>query len=379
MPQPHGNSGCSRAGRPGRSLAITLLAAAFLLRAVSGAPAQPQTTCPLPEADARWLQRALDAWDVVRRDFLRLEDRRLPWIVLFDAACTWHLAAEERLLRAVVSVGAPVSFGGVPLEVLGQRHHGKILLPNRQEVPPAVKASTALYRSGRAPFLVMALPGVWRQAPEHRRRPRLEDYLVGVMVHEMTHTRHLVDANVRLRELIRHTGLPAGLNDDVIQMEFRRTRGFEAAIERERDLLYQAASETDPARQATTVFRALQLVRERHARYFSESRRGYRDVEAVFLTLEGTAQWAAYRFMASLAATPGSEAALRLVRDNRRYWSQDLGLAVFLVIDSLVPGWQSQVFSPTPPSPFDLLDEAVSASGSRDPAFGLQPRPPASR
>ena len=52
--------------------------------------------------------------------------------------------------------------------------------------------------------------------------------------------------------------------------------------------------------------------------------------------------------------------ALRLVRDNRKYWSQDEGLALFLLVDALVPGWQARVFSATPASPFALLEEALS-------------------
>ena len=57
--------------------------------------------------------------------------------------------------------------------------------------------------------------------------------------------------------------------------------------------------------------------------------------------LEGVGQWAAYRL--TKARTGSETETLRLVRDNRRYWSQDEGLALFLLIDALVPGWQARV------------------------------------
>ncbi|HET7218843.1 MAG TPA: hypothetical protein VFJ02_12395, partial [Vicinamibacterales bacterium] len=102
----------------------------------------------------------------------------------------------------------------------------------------------------------------------------------------------------------------------------------------------------------------LTMVRDRHARYFTGANAAYAEIESLFLTLEGVGQWAAYRLSKARAA--GNEAeALRLVRDNRRYWSQDEGLALFLLIDALVPGWQTRIFSESPASPFALLEEAT--------------------
>ena len=36
--------------------------------------------------------------------------------------------------------------------------------------------------------------------------------------------------------------------------------------------------------------------------------------------------------------------ALRGVRRNGRWWSQDEGLALMLVVDRLLPGWQQRAF-----------------------------------
>jgi len=51
---------------------------------------------------------------------------------------------------------------------------------------------------------------------------------------------------------------------------------------------------------------------------------------------------------------------LKLVRDNRRYWSQDQGLALFLLLDVLVPNWQARIFQNEPASPFTLIEEALA-------------------
>ena len=92
------------------------------------------------------------------------------------------------------------------------------------------------------------------------------------------------------------------------------------------------------------------MIRARHGRYFTGPTAAYAELESLFLTMEGVGQWAAYQLARTRAGGTDAEA-LRLVRDNRKYWSQDEGLALFLLVDALVPAWQSRVFSPTPASP----------------------------
>jgi hypothetical protein len=204
------------------------------------------------------------------------------------------------------------------------------------------------------------MPSVWQT--KEVSAPTRAEYLQGVFSHEMTHTRLLVDINRRVRELARKNDLVYPINDDVIQAEFQRTHGFEAVFNRERDQFYRAASEPDPARRRDLTIKALDMVRLRHGRYFTGPNAAYAELEGLFLTMEGVGQWAAYR----LARTRAGNAveAQRLVRDNRKYWSQDEGLALFLLVDAMVPDWQSRIFSPTsatPASPFALLDEVLSA------------------
>ena len=84
------------------------------------------------------------------------------------------------------------------------------------------------------------------------------------------------------------------------------------------------------------------------------------EFEDMFLNMEGVAQWAAYRFAKVHAGSDLSDAAIvEFVRDSRRYWSQEEGLALFLLIDAMMPEWKTRVFGPTLVSPFALLEEAL--------------------
>jgi hypothetical protein len=312
--------------------------------------------CTFPPGEVAWLQRALDGWERVGREFLRIDPSPLPRIVLFDARCVWHLSSDATPAADALPVATTLSFAGRPVQVRALSHRGTVLLPSAAPVPVEMKASTSLYRNSRDAFFVMAMPSVWQT--KEVSAPTRAEYLHGVFSHEMTHTRLLVAINRRVRDLARKNDLVYPINDDVIQAEFRRAPGFETAFNRERNLFYRAALETDPARRRLLAADALDMARTRRARFFTGATAAYAELESLFLTMEGVGQWAAYRLARTRAGGSESEA-LRLVRDNKKYWSQDQGLALFLLIDAMVPDWQSRIFSATPASPFDLLDGAV--------------------
>jgi hypothetical protein len=331
--------------------------------------------CEFKDADARWLQRALDGWELVRRNFLKIDAHPLPWIVLYDAACVWELAATgPALVPDAKNLETSLTLAGAPLQVRAAPHGGTVLLPNRVEIPIEVKASTALYRDGRAPFLVMSMPSIWRSARRHATKPFLDYYLQGVFTHELTHTIQLVRINRHLRRLLRMSDVPGRLTDDVIQARFNKERGFARAVEAERDLFYRAVQAVNPVNRRDLVEKALGMVKQRHARYFTDANAAYVEIEGLFLTMEGAAQWAAY----SLTRTRDSRglgdlAAMKLVRDDRRYWSQDQGLALFILLDGMVPNWQSRMFAPLPPSPFTLLEEALGKGSGAEPRSNYEP------
>jgi hypothetical protein len=313
--------------------------------------------CVFPAGEIGWLQGALDRWEKVARQSLRIDPSPLPLVMLFDRGCVWRLSSDAAPEPQWRPIDVTLTFAGAPVRVASASHGGMLTLPSGAAVTVEPRASTALYRNGRDAFFSMAMPSVW-QTKTLSAQTRGE-YLQGAFSHEMTHTRILVPINRRVRELARKHDLVYPINDDVVQAQFGKVRGFEAAINRERDALYRAAAEPDPLRRRALATKALDLVRARRARYFTGPTAAYAELESLFLTMEGVGQWAAYQVARS--RTGGSDAeALRLVRDDRKYWSQDEGLAFFLLVDALVPDWQPRIFAaPMPASPIDLLEERL--------------------
>jgi hypothetical protein len=306
------------------------------------AGAQP-SVCTLENDSAAWIRGAFDSWSETRRSDLRLSEGELPWVILFDASCVWQVNANGRTSA-----------------LAGTSHHGRIVLPDESAIDAKVTSFAGTYGTDDRPFLVMALPVVWRQEPRHAANADLERLMRSVFVHEMTHTVQAHATGVWLKALEQRTPLPADLTDDIIQQKFGAVAGFQDAYEMERDLLFRAAAEPDRVRRRALASQALAAITTRRSRYLSGDNAMYGDLENLFLNMEGVANWAGYR--AALREIGNPADALTLMR-RARSWSQDEGLALFLVIDSLVPGWQSEVFGAVPASVIDLLQKATNPIG----------------
>jgi hypothetical protein len=257
--------------------------------------------------------------------------------VFFNESCTWHLKP-----------------GAAPE---GVRHDGNVTLPNGQKVPARLMTFVATYDDAQTPFMVMAMPSIWRAEERHASDPMLPQLMRAVFTHEMTHARQAAGIGRRLDAVQRQHGLPDDLNDDIVQQRFAAAPGFAAAYESERDLLFRASREPIPARQRALAAEALGAMKARRAKYFTGEHAVFAEIEDIFLGMEGFGQFVAFR--SAMLDGMDREDAIAFMRRGGRFWSQDEGLAAFLVIDALIAGWQQRVLGATVPGVVELLSEAA--------------------
>jgi len=328
---------------------LSLLALAGIAAGCAAAgTAQPR--CRMSGVTLGWLEGSFASWDLVRERQLRLADARAPELIVFDRHCVWTFApggSGATRLRA----GRDTLFGD------GRVHGDSIGLPNGLVIPVRGEAFASLLPGDSATFLVIALEDVWRRDPRHR--AEAEDwpsYLRRSFIHEMTHARQLVVLAPMLRIAAARVGL-GDFDDDVIQQRFDSVPGFSRAVREEAALLYDAAAASAESRRVLAL-QAVERIRMRRARVYGSDDAPWARLEQLLLDMEGAAQWAA---MAHLGNTTrlGVEARRNVVRGARQYWSEDQGLALYMVLDALVPGWAEQMFSTEPPSSLDLLERAA--------------------
>ena len=279
----------------------------------------------------------MQAWAIARDDLLKVSEAETPArLILFDAACTFTVDADP--WRA-----AP--------------HGGEIETPDGGKLPAKVTSFAGSF-DGR-PFLVMALPSVW-EAQGVKSDLGLPNMLTGVFLHEMTHTRQMTGLYPRIGAFEKAYG-SGDFDDDIVQTRFEADAAFKADIDAERDLLYRAAAAASDPEAKALAREAEARMTARRARWFTGKDAMFADAEDTFLSLEGSGQWVAYAWLAKhpLGAEIAPEEALKGFRRGGRKWSQDQGLALFLVIDRLVPNWQAKLFADQPATALQLLAEAT--------------------
>jgi hypothetical protein len=295
-----------------------------------------------------WIQGSLAASDYVRRQKLHLASDDHPTIVLFDERCRFEAKAS------------------LDADWIGTPHEGKIVIPDGTEIPAGVTSFTGRNDKTGEVFFVMALPSVWRAAKvvagEHT------NGLTAIFLHEFMHVTQLPLLQPQFEAASSRFKAPEDLSDDSIQARFKADPEYVAAFELERDLLFQAADEPDPAKAKLLARQAYAAMIARQERWFKDTDALYKPYDDLFLTMEGIGQWMGYAWLADPkgGGLERSEAQNKM-RGSRKWWSQDEGLALFRVIDRFVPDWPARAFSQNPALGIDLLKLAAANSAAPRP------------
>ncbi len=321
---------------------------------VLSASAQTFAECSPQKTETVWIEQTLRVWEKTRQDALLLPAEKLPWLVLFDESCVWHINPNLAMLK--LDAKSRIPFNRKLADVYLTSHNGKIVLPNAQEIPAQLMSFASNYDGGKKSFFVSAMPSVWQKAPNLKTEKNLDALVKSVFIHEMTHTLHR-NFYARLDEIEKRLTEVKNFDDDIIQNTFQTNETFRNAYEAEHKLLYQGVNEQNLLRKRELAKAALASIKSRRQKFFVEKDAVYADLEEIFLTMEGAANWAAYK--AATAQGLSHEDALKLIRQSGKYWSQDEGLALFLLIDALLPKWQKKAFGKSSATVTDLLSEAV--------------------
>jgi hypothetical protein len=302
-------------------------------------------------ADERaWVEGALHASDQVMLRRLHLQPDPRPTIITFNERCRFEAKGP----------------GGS--RWVGTPHKGKIALPDGNETDATITSFASRDDRTGERFFVMALPSVWRTGKTINSNDRLG--LTGVFLHEFSHTRQMDVLRPRFDAAAKIWKLPDDFSDDSIQKHFQGDPIYAAVIEKEIDLLYRAAEEPDQDTARSLAKQALALIDARQKRWFTGDDAKLKPYDDLFLTMEGFGQWAAYAWLSDPGGGAMTEAAARSkMRGSRKWWSQEEGLALFLVIDRFVPDWAQEAFANPPALGIDLLRQAV---GGTNPAVASQ-------
>lgn len=330
---------------------IILVAAIFALASASIAQCEPKAD------ETKWLDGTVRVWRSLRVDSLKLVPARLPWLVLFDEKCVHNINPDVKFVARQDKTDRSYRvLGGERVAIYSTEHLGKIKLPDGQTIPAQLISFAANFDGDRRSFLAAALPSIWAKAEHLKAEQDLKTLVRSVYVHELTHTYH---RNFFARLSVLEKGLKdvENFDDDIIQNTFGKDEQFRTAYLKEIALSIKAEQEPDKAKKRQAAKLVLTAMNQRRVQFYVAENAKFAEIEDIFLTMEGVANWAAYRAAIVDGMTP--ENASRLIRRSGKYWSQEEGISLFLIIDSLMPKWQKIAFGKKRVSIVDLLERAT--------------------
>jgi hypothetical protein len=293
--------------------------------------------------DRAWLDASMDAWNYSADKITGVGQVTSIRAVFFDAQCL---------------VTSTTAMNGGPQHWTATRHNGQVQVPNGPTIPAGV-ISFAMGGEDAEQF-VMSMPSVWRAANKSDNGlGSLENLMTAVVIHEATHVAQIPTYGKRIGALAEANKLPEDFNDDSIQARFESNAGFAASMKRETALLFAAADAATVAESKQLAREARALMRARQQRWFTGADSYLVAAEDIWLTMEGSAQWAAYRWAVDPlgGAVPPERTQFR----TGRWWSQVQGFALFLALDRLSAGsWQRHAFGNGTKTGIEMLDEAIA-------------------
>jgi poly(3-hydroxybutyrate) depolymerase len=339
---------------PRAGVMVRAFAVAGALALVGSAPAAASSPCAIDEA-APWIHRWFDAWELTSRQILRLPDAPPPHLVFFDSLCVY--TTSERSAKDELGQQGPALLG-TPLPWRATTHGDFLTLPTGDRHPVQL-LSFAGGDKAAGPFFVMAAPSYWAQKG-------IVDTLgmTPVFLHEFAHTRQTRGVGAVLGPMDSTWSRDIDLSDDVLQHLYRDDSTYVAAWQAENDLFYRAATAATDEDARALAREGLAAMRARHARWFTGANADLASVDDLFLSMEGTGQMTAVLWLSHReGGRMERAAAVERMRGRRRWWSQEEGLGIFLVLDRLLPEWPSLVFGETSAGALELLERAIDARG----------------
>jgi len=295
--------------------------------------------------DESWIEASLKAWKTVGTDILEFEKLSNPSAVIFDSSCVFFA---PKLEFDVAGAG-----------MISSRHSGEVPLPTGEVMPAVVTSFSAPLGDDGSVFFVMSTPSVWRAGGVESGLD-LPTFMTSVLIHEISHTSQFATYLRQVTEIEEAGDFGDDLTDDILQDTFEGDPQFAAAIEAEIDLLFRAAASETKEEARRLALEATASIEARRSAYQRGEHSNLLRLEDLFLTVEGAAQWAGYSWLISSGGASLDEStAMKEFGRRSRFWSQNQGLALFLVLDRFSEDWKKAVYGDGSRTVLELLDQAL--------------------
>lgn len=282
------------------------------------------------------------AWQLTSAEIFKIREVKPVDFVFFDDRYVYSTS------EITVENGTTVkgnNLMNLKLKWKKANHRDTLTLPDRSRVPVTLMsfAGAVPNQPGRA-FFVMPLPGFWKKAGVTSKELSTGNLITGVFLHEFSHSQQMQNFGKTITHFENTTDFGVPFSDDIVQDLFEKDTAYANAYNQEVALFYACSKNRGNKK---ILVEALNRLEKRQQDFFRGKHSALKEIDNLFLTMEGLGQYAMYRWLIHpKGANIKIATAIEGVRRKKNRWSQDEGFALFLILDKLTnpANWAKEMF-----------------------------------
>lgn len=301
------------------------------------------------------------AWELVSKDVYHVNKLEPVDFVFFDEKYLYATSAitipEGETINGPQLFGEKYTWKKVPLQ-------DSITLPDKRRVPVNLMSFASPLKEGKKQaFFIMPLLSFWEQAGVKSEELGLDNLITAVFLHEFSHSQQMQNFGKRITELDNKHNFGIMFSDDIVQNLFDKDSVYVNAYKKELDIFYKALSQINNKQKRTLIKAGINKMKARHNQFLSPKNKDMPEIDEFFLTMEGIGQYSQYAWLIhKQGANLPIDKVIAGMRRGGRWWSQDEGMVLFLLLAQLSPSknWAASMFGIQTVSIVSLLNEELT-------------------
>jgi hypothetical protein len=291
---------------------------------------EPVTNASFVNEVGQWFS----AWELICRDVYRINKLESVEFVFFDDKYVYS-TSNITVFKGEIIKGPKLLNRSFTWKK--SLHNNSITLPDKKKVSIGLMSFASEMKGEKnSSYFVMPLPSFWLKAGVKSDELGLDNLVTGVFLHEFSHSQQMRNFGKQITEFEKNNKFETDFSDDIVQNLFQKNSAYSQLYAEEVDTFYDASTEINKTTKEFLVKKGISLLRKRHANFFTEKYENLKQIDELFLTMEGFGQYTMYAWLThKQGANLPTEVAVKGVRRSEKWWSQDEGFALFLILEKL--------------------------------------------
>jgi hypothetical protein len=304
------------------------------------------------------INKWFSAWKLVNKDIYKIDKVKPVDFVFFDD--TYVYSTSNITIKKGLELKGP-NLINLKLNWKRKAHNNMLTLPDRSVVPIGLMSFAAeMPNDSNKSFFVMPLPSFWIKSGVTSKELGTENLITGVFIHEFSHSQQMQNFGKKITELEETNNFGVEFSDDIVQNLFEKDSIYLKSYKNEIDLLY--GSIQNNILDKKSLKEGLSLIKQRQEKYFIGEYKNLNQIDDFFLTMEGLGQYSMYLWLINpKGGAIKKETAIEGVRRGGKWWSQDEGFALFLILDKLInpENWAKDMFGNKTENIVEMIDKLI--------------------